>query len=278
MLAIAEFANEQNDWKCFPSIETLAQMVGVTDRQMKRNLMQLEGAGELIIDRKTGRGNSNVYDLSPMIKGDIYDIKGDTHDTICEEEKVTSEAEKVTPVTIKGDMDVTPTNKNQKERYIYDPLLEAIQPIRTALNGIIKRETDKPGFDADKFIDASEVLYGRDATPDQVTAFGGWWKSNGWHDDTPVLKNVINNWADFLAGKNLKNPSSNGNGHHLNGSAALHAFEIAWDCAGRGRLDTEDEKIKQAARRFGFSRLRQWNPEFKSTAQKEFIGIYNGIE
>lgn len=108
------------------------------------------------------------------------------------------------------------SKESKKENNIYDPMLEAIQPIRTALNAIIQRQSDAPGFDDSLFIESSEILFGRDATPADVQAFGEWWTTNGWHDDTPVLKNVINNWGDFKAGRCLKKkPSPNG---HLNGN------------------------------------------------------------
>lgn len=86
---------------------------------------------------------------------------------------------------------------------MYDPLLEKIQPLRTALSSVV-RETDMPGFDEKKYIDTAEFLFGNDIEPAEVIAFGDWWKDNGWHQSKPVLKNVINNWADFKAGACLR--------------------------------------------------------------------------
>lgn len=106
LLALADYCRPENGTKCWPSIQTLAEMVGTSERQIKRNLAALEESGELVILRNVGRSNTNLYDLSPL-KGDIDDIKGDTDDTIYETEKVTSRAEKVTSRVIKGDMDVT---------------------------------------------------------------------------------------------------------------------------------------------------------------------------
>lgn len=86
---------------------------------------------------------------------------------------------------------------------------------------------------------------------------------------------ILERWK--REGKSSK-PAPSGNGRIHEPDEAGAAFEVAWNCAGRGRLDTEDETIKQAARTFGFARLRQWDVNFKSTAQKEFIGIYNDIK
>lgn len=107
MLALAEYCNKKNAYKCWPSIRTLAQMVGTSERQIKRNIVKLEEAGEIVILRNVGRSNTNLYDLSPL--------KGDTHDTFYETEKVTPVTEKVTSEVIKGDTHVTQTIRTEKE-------------------------------------------------------------------------------------------------------------------------------------------------------------------
>lgn len=106
-------------------------------------------------------------------------------------------------------------------RFIDERLLEILQPLRTALSVVVK-ETDMPGFDEGKYIDVAEILNGRDATPDDIKAFGKWWTKNGWHDDTPVLKNVVDNWGDFKSGRCLKKKLSvNGNTNNTNPPAII---------------------------------------------------------
>jgi len=107
LLALADYCGQDNGYKCWPSIPTLATMVGTSERQIKRNLAQLEESGELVVLRNVGRANTNLYDLSPL--------KGDTHDTISVKEKVTSKTEKVTSRVIKGDTHVTQTVRTVKE-------------------------------------------------------------------------------------------------------------------------------------------------------------------
>ena len=107
LLAIADFSSKKNSYSCMASIATLARMVSVSNRQIKRNIAALENAGLIKIDYGQGRSNTNIYSMITLIKGDTHDtlnenIKGDTHD-----QKVTPMTpfikEKVTPVTVKGD-------------------------------------------------------------------------------------------------------------------------------------------------------------------------------
>lgn len=126
LLALAEYASVEHDWTCWPTMATIAEMIGTSERQAIRNIQALEASGEIKVDRNAGRGNVNIYDLKPVIdvsicesiKGDIQCQKPDTDDRFSSEEKVTSEAEKVTSMTIKGDMDVTQSLNNP-----YKPLV-----------------------------------------------------------------------------------------------------------------------------------------------------------
>lgn len=106
LLAIADFASPQNGWTCEAAIETLADMVGVSDRQIKKNLKALEDCGELVVERQIGRGNTNQYSLKPL-------IKGEPQDTLNEQEKVNSGTEKVNSGVIKGEPQDTQTNRTK---------------------------------------------------------------------------------------------------------------------------------------------------------------------
>ena len=107
LLAIADYASKKNGYSCMASIKTLANMAGVSTRQIKRNVSTLEKTGLIIVDYRQGRSNTNIYSIYGLVKGDTHDtfteeIKGDTHD-----QKVTPMTpfieEKVTPMTVKGD-------------------------------------------------------------------------------------------------------------------------------------------------------------------------------
>ena len=67
LLALADFASTENGYTCYASIATLAQMVGTEPRQIQRNLAKLESDGYIKIEVSKGRGNTNVYDLSPIM-------------------------------------------------------------------------------------------------------------------------------------------------------------------------------------------------------------------
>lgn len=76
-----------------------------------------------------------------------------------------------------------------------------------ALASIVK-ETLAPGFNEQKYEDAAYEMAKREATPEQIAAFGEWWPDNGWHNGKPALLNVLDNWQDFLNGKCLKKTDS----------------------------------------------------------------------
>lgn len=62
MLALAELSNEKTG-RCDPSHETLAEMVGVTTRQIRKILVDLESAGEIEIVTRRGRSHTNQYNI-----------------------------------------------------------------------------------------------------------------------------------------------------------------------------------------------------------------------
>ena len=211
---------------CYQSVHTIANECNISSGKASttRKWLAKNGYIETAKDKRSGRmgwrivqfwdspdeqiqqnyspDEQNVHDMN----GNVHSVNGNVHDM------------NLSNTTIRQ-------QHKEKDIYIYDPMLEKIQPLRTALNAIIKRQTDKAGFDEQLFIDASEILYGRDATPEQVAAFGEWWKLNGWHPDQPVIKNVIDNWGDFLAGKCLKKKQSpNG---HKNGHVETAAQKVA---------------------------------------------------
>lgn len=116
LMALAEFASPENNYHCWPSIATLAGMVRVTDRQIQTNIQQLEKSGEIMVNRNTGRGNANEYDLTPLVKGEVRgkkgeaeSIKGEPDFTNNDEERVKSDVERVKSSVIKGEPDFTPT-------------------------------------------------------------------------------------------------------------------------------------------------------------------------
>lgn len=100
--------------------------------------------------------------------------------------------------------------ENKERENIYIPTdSDPIAKMKTAVSTISK-ETLWVKTES-LFTEAAYELIGRDAEPEQVMAFGEWWKSNGWHGGKPALQNVLDHWQDFKAGRCLRR-GENGNG------------------------------------------------------------------
>lgn len=63
LLALADFADA--DAECWPSVSTLARKSRLTDRHVRRILLELEESGELQRVLNGGRNGSNKYRLTP---------------------------------------------------------------------------------------------------------------------------------------------------------------------------------------------------------------------
>lgn len=68
LMGIADHADERGA-HAFPSIHTLAHMAGVSSREVVRALKRLEGARLLVISRRTGRRQANLYRLAMVTPG-----------------------------------------------------------------------------------------------------------------------------------------------------------------------------------------------------------------
>ena len=100
---------------CNPSIDTLAEALGKSDRAVQRALAELRGVHWIEVTHGQGRGK----------RSEIRFLKGDGTVAFAASEKVTvlsdRRIEKVTDTAVKGDRSVTPYNKaesnrNKKER------------------------------------------------------------------------------------------------------------------------------------------------------------------
>ncbi len=139
---------------CWPSVATASQRARVTERQGKRLLDQLEAAGELIIQRGAGRGNTSRYIVTPGMDAEriatslvarfgLTPVEAVECARQCIERRERSQKgdiqrEKVTSSALKGDIqreNVTPTT----------PFNEAEKVTSSALKGDIQREKVTPG-------------------------------------------------------------------------------------------------------------------------------------
>lgn len=103
LLSLCDHANDSGE-SCYPSIKSIADKSSLSERQVQRLIRQLISCGAISVTRnaKGGRGVTPHYKINVDLikKGDIMSSfkKGDMDD-----------AERVTPVTEKGDVDVTLT-------------------------------------------------------------------------------------------------------------------------------------------------------------------------
>lgn len=146
LLALAEFASKHNGYTCSASIATIAEMLDTETRQAQRNLADLESLGLITIRQNCGRGNTNIYDLSPIMA-----LKGVMRDTFLgkenlssmtpiSEEKVSSRTQKVSSRTVKGVMRDTLTvfnHINQEEEESGDDSVSEIEKHFTQTTGIM---------------------------------------------------------------------------------------------------------------------------------------------
>lgn len=146
LLALAEFASKHNGYTCSASIATIAEMLDTETRQAQRNLADLESLGLITIRQNCGRGNTNIYDLSPIMA-----LKGVTHDTFSDketlssmtpisEEKVSSRTQKVSSRTVKGVMHDTLTvfnHINQEEEENGGDSVSEIEKHFTNITGLM---------------------------------------------------------------------------------------------------------------------------------------------
>jgi hypothetical protein len=100
-------------------------------------------------------------------------------------------------------------NKEKEDKeIIYIPTdTDPVSKMKTAVSAISK-ETLWVKTES-LFTEAAYELIGRDAEPEQVAAFGEWWKVSGWHNGKPALQNILDHWQDFKTGRSLKRGDDN---------------------------------------------------------------------
>ncbi len=106
LLALAEFANEEND-ECWPSIARLAEMTGLKERQVQNLLRDLQTDGYISIETNHGRKNTNVYKLTMSKKVQQNAPFTDEKKVQSSTKKVQSSTKKVQSSTEKGAVDCT---------------------------------------------------------------------------------------------------------------------------------------------------------------------------
>lgn len=226
LLAIADIADATG--KAWPSIGKLAEMINVEERSAKRLIKQCEDAGELLISRACGRGNTNEYIIT-------YCEKGDTPDTIMEEIKGDPTAQKGDSTVIKGDSSVrkgdSPVTQNHQE-----PSENQIEPKETLATSAaeyheFRQEWARYFPDKAQPRENNKTVQQKLKTRMQSKHFKENWqialerasgskflRQSGFFDVSWFLQNE-NNYEKCLNGNyDDKPPLFNQNGHHPNGA------------------------------------------------------------
>lgn len=203
LLALAEHIQDGRH-TCWPSIETLADMVGVSTRQTQRIMRAIEDAGAIVTAIGRGRKHTTTYGLLIGLsdadrKGVIQDVKGDTamspinngkgdikHDTAMSpliQEKVTFEVEKVTSGAIKGDIAMSPEPKGTEKRTerehvesdpLYSPMFaEVARACQIDLKVCTKGQRMQVA-------QTSKALRKAGKMPEEIPKFERWWYAFDW--------------------------------------------------------------------------------------------------
>lgn len=201
LLAIAEFIQDGRH-TCWPSVSTLSDMVGVSDRQIQRIARSLEEGGAIVAAIGHGRKHTTTYGLlvglsdeekntvTRDVKGDIAvspidngkgDIKPDTAMSPLIQEKVTFEVEKVTFDAIKGDIAMSPEPKGTEkrtERGGGDPLFGAMFDSIARICQIDLKLCTKT--ERLQVAQVSKALRKAGKTPEDVPKVETWWYRFDW--------------------------------------------------------------------------------------------------
>lgn len=182
LLALADMCNHEGE--CFPGVERVAKMVGVTHRRMQQILRKLEMDGVLKIEYeaglKTKTGNTNRYSILPYISHQQeVGVKSTTPPGV----KSTTPEQSVVTVSKERDSmpdgmgGVSDDEKPKKERPAnpwYDAIVEVFD-LHAKLNGamqkILQGKANKPPH---KDYNLETPL----TDPEQLLAWGRWWKAN----------------------------------------------------------------------------------------------------
>jgi len=162
-VALAEVAHQKDNGVSYPSVETLAHMCDIGERQVQRHLRELTASNWIMPEGAThgGRGMSTRYRLNlaklraSVQKGDTHDThsdaaKGDVDDTVkaklSTEKGCHTRQERVTSTTQKGDIyDTRKGSEKDMKRFSRprEPRSGTVQTMSELLKPFKKPEPEK---------------------------------------------------------------------------------------------------------------------------------------
>ena len=136
LLAIADHQGEQGAW---PSLGTLAKMVGASERSVQRDIEELEKLGELKVTRygspTKSRNKTNLYFIT---LDDVTDSRVVSDDMTNQSHDVTNQADDVTPVVVQTLN--TNLNKNRGNNDSYKPSKQLVNELSEKYPGLDLKE------------------------------------------------------------------------------------------------------------------------------------------
>jgi hypothetical protein len=241
VLALAEHIPDGKH-TCWPSHETLAGLVGVSERQIKRILQTLEAGGAIVMKIGQGRGHTTLYglliglepdqqhDVRRLVKGDISDTKDDTAMSPNTELKGDIQGqkgdmkqdiamspfdqEKVTSGVIKGDIAMSPrTERETKEisnTHVADP---DFQPMFDAVARACRIDLDLcTKAQRGQIAQTTQALRKAGKLPQEIPKIEVWWYEHDWRGkrgDAPRPAQLQEVWQQAMTQE-----QSNGQSQH----------------------------------------------------------------
>jgi len=177
LLAIADHQGEQGAW---PSLGTLAKMVGASERSVMRDIEQLEKLGELSVKKYGSPTNSrNKTNLYFVTLHDVTDSHQPNNDVTNEAHDVTNQADDVTlPVIQNLNRNLNKSLKGER----YQPTEDFIKELEEKFPGTDVIQCHEAFMD---WVDAKGASY-----KNWDAAFRNWVRKDyNWSDSTKQQKN-----------------------------------------------------------------------------------------
>lgn len=230
-----------NDQPSYPSYRTIAERVGCHYNTVSSWVKQLAECGDLVVIKDGKRQKYSIPfinhddELSQPEYDNDYDkdYHSDYHNDVTalsqRLDELSQQVEKLSQLVLNIVTAKSVTEEEvledtlEEEDYIYiapDP--EPIAELKTAI-GIVTK-TRPYGKNEKLYDEFAYELLGWEITPDKVRGFSGWWERNGHYAGKPALESMMNEWLNYAAGVEVKQPSPNG---HLNGRTETGAEKYA---------------------------------------------------